>query len=137
MLAALGTARLRDWVESLPAGLDTMVGESGGQVSGGQRQRLALVRALLADPPVVLLDEPTEGLDPQTADDVMADLLASTRGRTTLVVTHRLAGLDAVDEIVVMDAGRVVQRGTHAELVAADGPYQDLWWASRPALASE
>ncbi|RIQ27337.1 thiol reductant ABC exporter subunit CydC [Jiangella rhizosphaerae] len=137
LLAALQTARLRDWVESLPAGLDTMVGESGGQVSGGQRQRLALARALLADPPVVLLDEPTEGLDPRTADDLMTDLLASTRGRTTVVVTHRLAGLDAVDEIVVMDAGRVVQRGTHAELVAVDGPYQDLWWASRPALASE
>ncbi|TDD63892.1 thiol reductant ABC exporter subunit CydC [Jiangella aurantiaca] len=135
LLAALETARLRDWVESLPAGLDTMVGESGGQVSGGQRQRLALARALLADPPVVLLDEPTEGLDPRTADDLMTDLLASTRGRTTVVVTHRLAGLDAVDEIVVMDAGRVVQRGTHAELVAVDGPYQDLWWASRPALA--
>lgn len=135
LLAALGTARLRDWVESLPGGLDTMVGESGGQVSGGQRQRLALARALLFDPPVVLLDEPTEGLDPRTADDLMTDLLASTRGRTTVVVTHRLAGLDAVDEIVVMDAGRVVQRGTHAELVAADGAYQDLWWASRPALA--
>ncbi|WP_053203246.1 thiol reductant ABC exporter subunit CydC [Jiangella muralis] len=132
LLAALGTARLRDWVESLPGGLDTMVGESGGQVSGGQRQRLALARALLFDPPVVLLDEPTEGLDPRTADDLMTDLLASTRGRTTVVVTHRLAGLDAVDEIVVMDAGRVVQRGTHAELVAADGAYQDLWWASRP-----
>lgn len=136
LLAALGTARLRDWVESLPGGLDTMVGESGGQVSGGQRQRLALARALLFDPPVVLLDEPTEGLDPRTADDLMTDLLASTRGRTTVVVTHRLAGLDAVDEIVVMDAGRVVQRGTHAELVAADGAYQDLWWASRPVSSS-
>ncbi|PZF79432.1 thiol reductant ABC exporter subunit CydC [Jiangella anatolica] len=132
LLAALETARLRDWVESLPAGLDTLVGESGGQVSGGQRQRLALARALLADPPIVLLDEPTEGLDPRTADELMTDLLASTRGRTTVVVTHRLAGLDAVDEIVVMEAGRVVQRGTHADLVAADGPYQDLWWASRP-----
>jgi ATP-binding cassette, subfamily C, bacterial CydC len=135
LLAALGTARLADWVSSLPAGLDTLVGEGGGQVSGGQRQRIALARALLADPPVVLLDEPTEGLDPQTADELMADLLASTRGRTTVIVTHRLAGLDAVDEIVVMDAGRVVQRGTHAGLVTADGPYQDLWWASHPALA--
>lgn len=137
LLAALETARLRDWVESLPAGLDTLVGEAGGQVSGGQRQRLALARALLADPPVVLLDEPTEGLDPHTADELMTDLLASTRGRTTVVVTHRLAGLDAVDEIVVMDAGRVVQRGTHAGLVAVDGAYQDLWWASRPVPALE
>jgi ATP-binding cassette subfamily C protein/ATP-binding cassette subfamily C protein CydC/ATP-binding cassette subfamily C protein CydCD len=135
LLAALATARLDDWVSSLPAGLDTLVGEGGGQVSGGQRQRIALARALLADPPVVLLDEPTEGLDPQTADELMTDLLATTRGRTTVIVTHRLAGLDAVDEIVVMDAGRVVQRGTHAELVAVDGPYQDLWWASHPALA--
>ncbi|TDE15121.1 thiol reductant ABC exporter subunit CydC [Jiangella asiatica] len=137
LLGALELARLRDWVSSLPAGLDTEVGEGGGQVSGGQRQRLALARALLADPPVVLLDEPTEGLDPQTADELVADLLATTRGRSTVLVTHRLFGLDGVDEVVVLHAGRVVQRGTHADLVAVAGPYQDLWWASHPAPASK
>lgn len=131
LFAALELARLRDWVGALPRGLDTVVGEAGGQVSGGQRQRLALAQALLADPPVVLLDEPTEGLDPETADELVADLLASTRGRTTVIVTHRLSGLDGVDEIVVLHAGRVVQRGTHDELVHVPGAYQDLWWASQ------
>ncbi|WP_246222477.1 thiol reductant ABC exporter subunit CydC [Phytoactinopolyspora limicola] len=128
--AALADARLLSWVDSLPDGLDTMVGEAGGQLSGGQRQRLGLARALLADPPLMVLDEPTEGLDPDTADDLVADLLASTRGRATLLVTHRLTGLDEVDEVVVLDAGRVVQRGRHADLVGVSGPYQDLWWAA-------
>jgi ABC-type multidrug transport system fused ATPase/permease subunit len=128
--AALASARLLTWVDTLPDGLDTMVGEAGGHVSGGQRQRLALARALLAGPPVLVLDEPTEGLDPDTADELVADLLASTRGRTTLLITHRLTGLDEVDEIIVLDAGRVAQRGQHADLVAAPGLYSDLWWAS-------
>lgn len=135
--AALAQARVLDWVDSLPRGLDTMVGEAGGQVSGGQRQRLALARAVLADPPILLLDEPTEGLDPDTADEVLADLLSATRGRTSVLVTHRLTGLDEVDEIVVLDAGWVIQRGRHAELVSLDGPYRDLWWASRTPAASE
>ncbi|WP_216843904.1 thiol reductant ABC exporter subunit CydC [Phytoactinopolyspora alkaliphila] len=128
--AALASAKLDSWVDSLPKGMDTVVGESGGQVSGGQGQRLALARALLADPPVLVLDEPTEGLDPETADELVADLLASTRGRTTLLVTHRLTGLNEVDEVIVLDSGRVAQRGTHAELVAVPGLYYDLWWAS-------
>lgn len=131
--AVLTTARLIDWVESLPRGLDTIVGESGGQVSGGQRQRLGLARALLADPPIMVLDEPTEGLDPDTADELVDDLLASTRGRSTVLVTHRLDGLDEVDEIVVLDAGQVLQRGRHHELVGVPGRYHDLWWASHPA----
>ncbi|GAA2801798.1 thiol reductant ABC exporter subunit CydC [Saccharopolyspora taberi] len=111
-------ARLLDWIESLPDGWDTVVGEGGAAMSGGQRQRLQLARALLADPPVLLLDEPTEGLDSETADEVLADLLDATRGRTTLLVTHRPAGLAAVDEVVVLDGGRVVRRGTHTELLA-------------------
>jgi thiol reductant ABC exporter CydC subunit len=131
--AVLATARLLDWVESLPRGLDTIVGESGGQVSGGQRQRLGLARALLADPPILVLDEPTEGLDPDTADELVDDLLASTRGRSTVLVTHRLDGLDEVDEIVVLDAGQVLQRGRHHELVGVPGRYRDLWWAAHPA----
>lgn len=108
--------------------LDTAVGEHGARLSGGMRQRLALARALLAGFPVLVLDEPAEHLDIATADALTADLLAATRGRdrTTLLITHRLAGLagDAVDEIVVLDAGRVVQRGTYRELAAADGPFR-------------
>ncbi|WP_326573503.1 thiol reductant ABC exporter subunit CydD [Actinacidiphila glaucinigra] len=104
--------------------LDLPVGEHGTRLSGGQRQRLALARALLADFPVLVLDEPAEHLDLATADALTADLLAATTGRTTVLITHRLTGLEEVDEILVLDRGRVVQRGTHRELAAADGPFR-------------
>ncbi|MFY4721706.1 thiol reductant ABC exporter subunit CydD [Streptomyces sp. LaBMicrA B280] len=123
---ALARARLLDWVDGLPDGLDTLVGEHGARLSGGQRQRLALARALLADFPVLVLDEPAEHLDLPTADALTADLLAATEGRTTLLITHRLAGLDEVDEVLVLDAGRVVQRGPYAELAAVDGPLRAM-----------
>ncbi|MFI1354958.1 thiol reductant ABC exporter subunit CydD [Streptomyces sp. NPDC020898] len=122
----LARARLLDWAESLPDGLDTLVGEHGARLSGGQRQRLALARALLADFPVLVLDEPAEHLDLPTADALTADLLAATEGRTTLLITHRLAGLDAVDEVIVLDGGRVAQRGAYSELVAVDGPLRRM-----------
>ncbi|MGW5939705.1 thiol reductant ABC exporter subunit CydD [Streptomyces celluloflavus] len=123
---ALGRARLADWVRGLPDGLDTMVGEHGARLSGGQRQRLALARALLADFPVLVLDEPAEHLDLATADALTADLLAATEGRTTVLITHRLTGLDAVDEVLVLDRGRAVQHGGYAELAAADGPFRRM-----------
>ncbi|TWG04428.1 ATP-binding cassette subfamily C protein CydCD [Streptomyces brevispora] len=123
---ALAQARLLDWAEALPEGLDTLVGEHGARLSGGQRQRLALARALLADFPVLVLDEPAEHLDLATADALTADLLAATRGRTTVLITHRLEGLDAVDEVVVLEAGAVVQRGRYAALVAVDGPLRRM-----------
>ncbi|WP_280898877.1 MULTISPECIES: thiol reductant ABC exporter subunit CydD [unclassified Streptomyces] len=123
---ALRRARLLDWAESLPDGLDTLVGEHGAWLSGGQRQRLALARALLADFPVLLLDEPAEHLDLPTADALTADLLAATEGRTTLLITHRLAGLESVDEVVVLDEGRVVQRGSYAELAGVEGPLRGM-----------
>ncbi|MFE3016752.1 thiol reductant ABC exporter subunit CydD [Streptomyces sp. NPDC059256] len=124
---ALAQARLLEWVDGLPQGLGTLVGEHGAQLSGGQRQRLALARALLADFPVLVLDEPAEHLDLATADALTADLLAATEGRTargsaTVLITHRLRGLEEVDEIIVLAEGRVVQRGTHAELLSVDGP---------------
>ncbi|MFE2300249.1 thiol reductant ABC exporter subunit CydD [Streptomyces sp. NPDC059445] len=123
---ALGRARLLDWVDALPDGLDTPIGEHGARLSGGQRQRLALARALLADFPVLVLDEPAEHLDLPTADALTADLLAATEGRTTLLITHRLAGLDAVDEVIVLARGRVVQRGPFAELAAVEGPLREM-----------
>ncbi|WP_413471398.1 thiol reductant ABC exporter subunit CydD [Streptomyces sp. MB09-02B] len=123
---ALARARLLDWADELPDGLDTLIGEHGARLSGGQRQRLALARALLADFPVLVLDEPAEHLDLPTADALTADLLAATEGRTTLLITHRLAGLDAVDEVVVLAEGRVVQRGTYTELALAEGPLREM-----------
>ncbi|MGW2030867.1 thiol reductant ABC exporter subunit CydD [Streptomyces sp. NPDC001811] len=123
---ALARARLLDWVDALPDGLDTLVGEHGARLSGGQRQRLALARALLAGFPVLVLDEPAEHLDLPTADALTADLLAATEGRTTLLITHRLAGLDAVDEVIVLEAGRVVQRGPYERLITEDGPLREM-----------
>ncbi|MFF2522344.1 thiol reductant ABC exporter subunit CydD [Streptomyces liangshanensis] len=123
---ALRRARLLEWADSLPAGLDTLVGEHGARLSGGQRQRLALARALLADFPVLVLDEPAEHLDLATADALTADLLEVTEGRTTLLITHRLRGLDAVDEVIVLDEGRTVQRGPYDRLVAEEGPLRRM-----------
>ncbi|MFD0626152.1 thiol reductant ABC exporter subunit CydD [Streptomyces sanglieri] len=123
---ALGRARLLDWVDALPDGLDTLVGEHGARLSGGQRQRLALARAILADFPVLVLDEPAEHLDLATADALTADLLAATEGRTTVLITHRLQGLEAVDEVLVLDGGRVVQRGPYADLAAGEGPLRRM-----------
>ncbi|WNO73593.1 thiol reductant ABC exporter subunit CydD [Streptomyces sp. AM8-1-1] len=135
---ALAEARLLEWVDALPDGMDTLVGEHGAQLSGGQRQRLALARALLADFPVLVLDEPAEHLDLVTADALTADLLAATedrtlRGAATVLITHRLQGLDAVDEVVVLEDGRVVQRGPYAEIAAVDGPLRRMVERERAA----
>ena len=127
LLDALARVRLLDWAESLPAGLATEVGERGARMSGGQRQRLAIARALLADFPVLVLDEPGEHLDTQTADAILTDLLAVTRARATLLITHRLAGLEEVDEVLVLDQGHVIERGTHAQLLTEEGRYAGLW----------
>ncbi|MFJ7421067.1 thiol reductant ABC exporter subunit CydC [Streptomyces uncialis] len=109
--AAADRARLLDWIESLPDRWDTVLGENGAAMSGGQRQRLLLARALLADPPVLVLDEPTEGLDPATATAVLTDILTATHGRTTLLITHARAGLTGADRVVTLEGGAVVTTG--------------------------
>jgi ATP-binding cassette subfamily C protein CydC len=129
LAAAAERARLLGWIDSLPRGWDTPVGTHGTALSGGQRQRLALARALLADPALLVLDEPTAHLDPENRRALTADLLAATAGRSTLLITHDLEGLDQVDEIVVLDHGRVAERGTHDQLIGAGGVYQRLWEA--------
>jgi len=108
--AAAGTVRLLDWVRALPQGWDTMVGERGTSVSGGQRQRVALARALLAGFEVLILDEPTAHLDAATAASVMDDVLLAAAGKTLLVITHRLEGLERFDEVMIMADGRVIER---------------------------
>jgi ATP-binding cassette subfamily C protein CydC len=124
---AAARARLLPWIDSLPNGFQTLAGARGAAISGGQRQRIALARALLADPALLILDEPTGGLDPDARRALTADLLEVTAGRSTLFITHQLDGLGQVDEIVVLDAGRVVQRGTHRELLRTGGLYRWMW----------
>ena len=131
LTAVLERVGLGDWLSGLPQGLATPVGTRGGRLSGGQRQRVAVARALLADFPVLVLDEPAEHLEPAAADALTADVLALTEGRATLLISHRLAMLPVVDEIVVLDGGRVVERGTHDALLARGGQYAGLWWEER------
>jgi len=131
LAGAAARAGLLPWLESLPQGWDTPVGAHGAALSGGQRQRLALARALLADPAVLVLDEPTAHLDAGSRRALTADILSATEGRATLLITHELDGLDQVDEIVVLDHGRVAERGTHAELIAAGMLYHRLQQAAR------
>jgi ABC-type transport system involved in cytochrome bd biosynthesis fused ATPase/permease subunit len=101
-------AQLEAWLYGLPEGLDTPVGERGTQESGGQRQRIALARTLLVNPPMLVLDEPTAGLDEPTADRLLSDVLAAAAGRTVVLVTHRPREVGALDEVVMLDGGRVV-----------------------------
>ncbi len=125
--AALCSAGLEGWVDGLPHGLRSPVGERGGRLSGGERKRLVVARALLSPARVVLLDEPTEGLNAAAADALVRDLVATCGDRALLLVTHRLAALEGVDEVLVLDQGRVVQRGAPAELALVAGPYRDLY----------
>ena len=118
--------RLLPWIESLPKGWDTQVGARGAAISGGERQRLALARALLADPALLVIDEPTAHLDPETRAAVITDLLDATSGRTLLLITHELEGLDRLDEIIVLDHGQVAERGAHHQLIQAGGRYQQM-----------
>jgi ABC-type multidrug transport system fused ATPase/permease subunit len=127
----LSRVGLGPWRSNLPDGLATTVGPHGARLSGGQRQRVCVARALLADFPILVLDEPGEHLDPPAADALIADVLALTEGRSTLLITHRLTGLEQVDEIIVLHAGRVVERGTHIELLGTGGRYAALWWEER------
>jgi ABC-type multidrug transport system fused ATPase/permease subunit len=129
-------AQLAGFVDALPSGYETVLGERGTRMSGGQRQRLAIARVLLRDPKIMILDEATSALDAQTEADILQTLEAAIRGRTTITITHRLSLAATADAVFVLDRGEIVERGTHAELIVSGGLYQRMY-ETQTAFARE
>ncbi|MFN8526286.1 MAG: ABC transporter ATP-binding protein [Chloroflexota bacterium] len=127
IVAAARAARIHDFISTLPAGYDTIVGERGTRLSGGQRQRLAIARALLRNAPILILDEATSALDAETESEILDELAEATRGKTTISITHRFALAMRADVIYVLEAGRIVEHGSHDELLALNGLYKKLF----------
>ena len=126
VVAAAKLANCHEFITAFPKGYDTIIGERGVKVSGGQRQRLAIARAILADPRILILDEATSSLDSESEAQIQEGLHALRTGRTTFVIAHRLSTIRSADQILVIEDGRVVERGTHSELIALDGRYKEL-----------
>ena len=127
IIRAAKLAQLHDFIETLPDGYDTYVGERGVGLSGGQRQRLAIARTLLLDPPILILDDSTSSVDTQTEHLIREALQTVMEGRTTFVIAHRLSSVRNADMVLVMGSGKIVQKGTHSELINSEGPYKDIY----------
>ena len=124
MIAAAKKARCHDFITALPNGYDTVVGEGGGTLSGGERQRISIARAMLKSAPIIILDEATASIDPENEHLIQQAISELTRGKTIITIAHRLATIENADQIFVLDDGKIVQRGTHAQLVAQEGRYR-------------
>jgi len=135
--AAAKGAAIDGFIRSLPLGYDTRVGERGLKLSGGEKQRVAIARTLLKNPPILILDEATSALDSRTEDEIQSTLDLISERRTTIIIAHRLSTVVHADEIVVMEAGRVVERGSHAELLEARGVYAEMWARQQAERAAE
>ncbi len=120
-------ADIHDFIQSLPDGYDTMVGERGLKLSGGEKQRVAIARVLLKNPPILVFDEATSSLDSQSEKNILSELYKISRNKTTLVIAHRLSTIVDADTIVVLDQGRIKEQGSHAQLMEMGGIYADLW----------
>jgi len=130
-------ARIHDFIKSLPDGYDSMVGERGLKLSGGEKQRVAIARTILKNPPILLLDEATSALDTQTEKEIQASLREISANRTTLMIAHRLSTVVDADEIIVLEKGHIAERGSHAELLARNGQYTRMWERQREAVEAE
>jgi ATP-binding cassette subfamily B protein len=124
---AARAAHIHDFIAATPAGYDTPVGERGLKLSGGEKQRVAIARAILKDPPILIFDEATSALDSRSEKLIQAELAGIAQNRTTLTIAHRLSTIVDADEILVLDQGRIVERGTHAVLLARGGAYARMW----------
>lgn len=134
--AAAAAAQIHDFIISLPDGYDTVVGERGLKLSGGEKQRVAIARTILKNPPILILDEATSALDSRTEQAIQTSLKAASRGRTTLTIAHRLSTIVDADQILVMQAGRIVERGHHLDLLAKGGVYADMWARQQAELGA-
>ena len=126
MIAAAKKARCHDFISALPQGYDTVIGEGGGTLSGGEKQRISIARAILKNAPIIILDEATASIDPENEHLIQSAISELTKGKTIITIAHRLATIEHADQILVVDDGRIAEKGTHSELISQDGVYKRI-----------